>query len=75
MSLTEFDRILGRRSVKQKKAKKPPIQPKVPLYPRRPYALGKTRVIRQGVAGWRNNYYRPHDVQLAPATVIKCDVE
>ncbi len=59
----EFNRLLGLRSAKKKRHVQ--VIPKWHKEPRA-YSYGKAGNATQGVGGWRQNYYRPHDVILAP---------
>ena len=58
-----FNRLMGLRSAKKKRH--------VQIIPtwHRPFSAfskGKAGTALQGVGGWRNNYYRPHEVVLEP---------
>jgi hypothetical protein len=65
----EINKLLGLRSVRKTPARKSQIiSPK--QYPIRSKALGKNKGGKQGVAGWRQQYHRPFDVELAPPKII-----
>jgi hypothetical protein len=69
---SEVNKLMGVRSVCKKAPRKPQIIPDA-HYPIRFKALGKTKGGKQGVAGWRQQYHRPFDVELAPTKIIRIE--
>lgn len=61
----QFNRLMGLRSAKNKdahhKVKTPSWHRPIRVAPQGGFGLAQI-----GVAGWRQSYYRPHDVRLAP---------
>lgn len=69
---SKINKLLGLRSVKDDTPKKVQVIPAT-HYPIRPKPLGRTRGGKQGVAGWRQQYHRPFDVELAPSKIIRIE--
>jgi hypothetical protein len=67
-SVKKFNRLFG---IRAKERRKIYIVPAIDPYTIYKKPKGKSKGITQGVAGWRQRYYRPQDVTLAPAKIIK----